>query len=250
MQKKTVILHDWPFISGLVFTLIIFGVFTWSLLLPVSANDLYFDSKWNYLRQATPNELGDTLAGLAGSLAFVWVVVAALLQARELREQRVEFKKMADSQAAQVDLLVKQSSLIVAQVDDLKSQQEDKYSEEILNNLYTVFLEGPSVVYWGSQGDTNTKFMRPSFGKKTRDEYLEDACRTLAKTLLDARKRKVADNANDNGVLIGPLENLFDDLWNRQDRLSTAQKLKLRRLGIAACMMHFHAIFASDCEGE
>ena len=66
-------------------------------------------SNWNQLRfRSTPNEIGDMLAGFAGALAFIWIVVTVLLQAAELREQREQFEKMADAQEDQVKILVEQ----------------------------------------------------------------------------------------------------------------------------------------------
>ncbi|MCR9109794.1 MAG: hypothetical protein NXH94_12900, partial [Rhodobacteraceae bacterium] len=40
-----------------------------------------------------PNQIGDTLAGLFGALAFVWIIVTVFLQSQELREQRKEFRE-------------------------------------------------------------------------------------------------------------------------------------------------------------
>lgn len=40
--------------------------------------------------QASPNEVGDTLAGVAGTLAFFWIVLTVLIQSQELSEQRKE----------------------------------------------------------------------------------------------------------------------------------------------------------------
>tara|TARA_R110002049_G_scaffold17519_5_gene68047 strand:- start:1434 stop:2264 length:831 start_codon:yes stop_codon:yes gene_type:complete len=49
-------------------------------------------TKWDRLFAANPNEIGDTLAGLAGSLALLWIIVTVWLQSRELSEQRKELK--------------------------------------------------------------------------------------------------------------------------------------------------------------
>ena len=39
-----------------------------------------------------PNEIGDTLAGISSTIAFVWIVVTVWIQSLELREQRRELK--------------------------------------------------------------------------------------------------------------------------------------------------------------
>ncbi|MDQ2066891.1 hypothetical protein Q9295_10935 [Xinfangfangia sp. CPCC 101601] len=48
--------------------------------------------KWHDFIAARPNEIGDALAGLAGSLAFIWVIVTVSLQATQLRYQREELQ--------------------------------------------------------------------------------------------------------------------------------------------------------------
>ncbi|MFY0647236.1 hypothetical protein [Sulfitobacter geojensis] len=57
-----------------------------------------------------PNEKGDTLAGLAGSLAFLWIIITVLLQGKELSLQRDEIEKMRITQEKQTGLLVKQAA--------------------------------------------------------------------------------------------------------------------------------------------
>ncbi len=45
-------------------------------------------TKFAALWAAPPNEIGDTLAGFAGALAFVWIIVTVMLQSKELKAQR------------------------------------------------------------------------------------------------------------------------------------------------------------------
>lgn len=106
------IFMDLPFLVGLFLTILVAVVFFASLLFGEVCNYLQgCVSKWTYLQTAPPNEIGDTLAGFAGTLAFVWLVVTVWLQATELREQRAEFKKMADAQSTQVEILLKQGEI-------------------------------------------------------------------------------------------------------------------------------------------
>lgn len=53
-----------------------------------------------------PNEKGDTLAGLAGSLAFLWIIITVLMQGRELAFQREELERMRETQEEQTRLLL------------------------------------------------------------------------------------------------------------------------------------------------
>lgn len=45
-------------------------------------------TKFQKFLSSPPNEIGDTLAGLAGSLAFLWIIVTVALQSQELKAQR------------------------------------------------------------------------------------------------------------------------------------------------------------------
>ena len=76
--------------------------------------------RWQAFWNASPNEIGDTIAGLAGTLAFLWIIVTVMIQGSELRLQRRELamtrrelkaqreasEKMATAQAAQVRIAV------------------------------------------------------------------------------------------------------------------------------------------------
>lgn len=64
----------------------------WFAFAPTCNEDLFpkgdCPPKWRHLYIAPPNEVGDTLAGLAGVLAFIWLIATVLLQSVELGEQR------------------------------------------------------------------------------------------------------------------------------------------------------------------
>lgn len=94
---------------------------------------------------ATPNEIGDTLAGFAGTLAFVWIIVTVLLQSRELAAQREElnltrreFQKMAEAQAEQVSILKAQATIFEGE----QKQRDETRAENLLNEkLQSLVLE-------------------------------------------------------------------------------------------------------------
>ncbi|WP_170448687.1 hypothetical protein [Ruegeria arenilitoris] len=81
------------------------------------------------LMDAPANEIGDTLAGLAGGLAFLWLVVTVLLQGKELAAQRKELEltrleMMGQREAAQ------NLALAAAEQADLARQQNTALLEE------------------------------------------------------------------------------------------------------------------------
>lgn len=68
-------------------------------------------SKFAAFWSAPPNEIGDTLAGFAGALAFVWIIVTVMLQSKELEEQRKATQDMARSMKEQLKLLQEERKL-------------------------------------------------------------------------------------------------------------------------------------------
>ena len=98
--------------------------------------------RWELFLNSRPNEIGDTLAGFAGALAFVWIIVTVLLQGQELAAQREELKltrqefaKMADSQRKQVELLVKQGEIFQEEQQQRAQLESGKYFNELLLTL-------------------------------------------------------------------------------------------------------------------
>jgi len=97
---------------------------------------------WN----SSPNEIGDTFAGLFGSLAFVWIIVTVLLQGRELAAQREELKltrlEMEEQRAATQEIAkanAKQVEISELQAEiyrDERDQRQQAYSSSQANELF------------------------------------------------------------------------------------------------------------------
>ena len=78
---------------SLVFLVFLFLIF----FLPVcSGGEDCSRSRYEYLQYSSPNEIGDTLAGVSGTLAFLWLITTVFMQGKELREQRKEISRQAD----------------------------------------------------------------------------------------------------------------------------------------------------------
>ncbi|GLQ33932.1 hypothetical protein GCM10007939_02150 [Amylibacter marinus] len=89
-----------------------------------------------------PNEVGDTLAGFAGALAFIWIIVTVGLQSKELAAQREElkltrdeFSKMAASQSQQVDILKIQGDIFLDEQRQRKEAEQKDFLDELLLRL-------------------------------------------------------------------------------------------------------------------
>lgn len=63
------------------------------------------DKGINLLREMRPNEVGDLLAGIAGPLAFIWLVYGYFLQGFAIRQQGRELQQNTDALKMQADQL-------------------------------------------------------------------------------------------------------------------------------------------------
>lgn len=76
----------------LAFALLVFYLSTLSYCEPAKNGTLICQTKLQKFMKSSPNEIGDTLAGIAGSLAFLWIIVTVFLQSQELAAQRKELE--------------------------------------------------------------------------------------------------------------------------------------------------------------
>ncbi|UWR52353.1 hypothetical protein K4F84_14280 [Phaeobacter inhibens] len=136
-----------PIIWGVLATaaVIVFGA--WAASQSVCQTDFWGNqscggSKWSVFLEAAPNEVGDTLAGFAGALAFVWLIATVWLQGQELaaqreelREQREATQDMARAQSEQVKLLQLQGEIFEEEQRQRKEDRSDLLLERKLVKL-------------------------------------------------------------------------------------------------------------------
>lgn len=136
-----------PIMWGVIATsaVIVFGV--WAANQTVCQADFWSNqscggSKWSAFLEAAPNEVGDTLSGFAGALAFVWLIATVWLQGQELAAQREELKEqreatqdMANAQTEQVKLLKLQGEIFEEEQKQRKEDRSDQLLERMLIKL-------------------------------------------------------------------------------------------------------------------
>lgn len=127
-------------------------------------------SNFQYFLNSPPNEIGDTLAGFAGALAFIWLFVAVMLQSQELGHALDEYKEMAKAMKVQSEQLKGQTKLLLA-----KSADEDQ--EAILLSLHKMFvsLDSKTSKYFlfptGPQLEGKPQYLFPIASQDTLDQY-------------------------------------------------------------------------------
>lgn len=86
--------------------------------------------RWKAFWFASPNEIGDTIAGVAGTFAFLWIIVTVLIQGSELRLQRRELAMTRRELKAQREASEKMAIAQEAQVRALEAQaKHDEYAK-------------------------------------------------------------------------------------------------------------------------
>lgn len=109
---------------------------------PTCNSDLFLDgdcpAKWRHIVAAPINEVGDTLAGLAGVLAFIWLVATVLLQAHELREQRKEFREQREATQDMARAMAAQEKIFLDEQRQRKEAEVDTSVDALLEELHYV----------------------------------------------------------------------------------------------------------------
>lgn len=105
---------------GIVATIIVLASVILLALDYVPTSDEQEVRRWRVFLNASPNEIGDTIAGVASTLAFLWIIVTVMMQGnelrlqrrelaltrRELKAQRAEFQKTSEALQGQTDLML------------------------------------------------------------------------------------------------------------------------------------------------
>ena len=118
-------------------------------------------SFWSRFILSPPNEIGDTLAGVFGSLAFLVAAIAVFMQSRELAAQREELKLTREENERQRKATQKLAEIAADQlnrehqedVDRQISSLERRFSVDLLNDY-----ENSQSVVWAFQPLASGKF--------------------------------------------------------------------------------------------
>lgn len=135
---------------------------------------------------APANEIGDTLAGIAGVLAFLWIIVTVWLQSQELAAQREEleltrkeFSKMALAQEKQVASLEVQGEIFREEQTQRAEDRAGATLERLLDGLaYSIDREAKESSLLGNLPSRRLHIFHERFGQEV-DAYLADSSRLV-----------------------------------------------------------------------
>jgi hypothetical protein len=154
-RSGTPVWRSWPFVVGYSLTALFIGFwFLMALSSPAAVEDCA--SNFCIFWRSKPNEIGDTFAGMFGSLAFVWIIVTVMVQGLELRAQRVEIKAARTAQEEQARALALQSKVLANQNIALQEERHDRAVESLIASIKQSVddLKGP-LMTWKLKNNAN-----------------------------------------------------------------------------------------------
>ncbi|MCI5095907.1 MAG: hypothetical protein MRY77_06310 [Rhodobacteraceae bacterium] len=181
-----------PIMWGVLATASVVAFGAWTAAQPVCQTYFWFlrncsGTKWAAFLDAGPNEVGDTLAGFAGALAFVWLISTVWLQGQELVAQRkelvlsrAEYEKMVIAMEAQAVAMGEQSALFT---DERKQREYDRAARHLQSLLEGLVGRFEAQADFENNGDNSgSSFGSVFVERKGRgvNEYLEASLSRLS----------------------------------------------------------------------
>lgn len=137
-------------------------------------------SIWIFTRDATgfngtPNEIGDFIAGMFAPLAFVWIVVAALVQSQELRAQQFELQQNGKSLQMQAAELKNTVSEMKTQTEQLKRSTDAQIRTVLASELNAARIRLCDALLIDSTKIEATFFRQDNYSKCRKLSFHSDA---------------------------------------------------------------------------
>ncbi len=244
-----------PIGVGLGLTFIVVGIFFWLGSKVHCGNDVELledcRSNFQWFLTSEPNEIGDALAGFAGSLAFIWIVVTVWMQGAELKLQRFElalqrqeFEKMVEAQTSQAHIMSQQLDVVTREQLQRDEARLDEVSNVMLVDLYEQLFGVSQRIVWSIHGDKETEgdpYLRlfGSLGSEVFDEpRLRRACRNLEqdlKRISDVSTMNILRGLPNDKTPVTDSVEVILRLEKISQKLSEAQRMKIEMLKLAEC---------------
>ncbi|UWR07328.1 hypothetical protein [Ruegeria sp. B32] len=207
-------------------------------------------SKYHTFLSASPNEVGDTLAGFAGTLAFIWIIVTVWLQSLELAEQRKELaatrdelKLSREAHQQQVEVLRAQAEIFRDEQRSRRDHQAGKLLEERLRGLAERLVKKPKLLVEVDfeRPDSSVQFSKFTLGTELADDQntdviikhfnyeLEDLSRTIENNETNGSKYT---NQRFDVERVDEINELLKVIIEDFDTLSEADRQRVRNLHI------------------
>jgi len=195
-------------------------------------------SRAAHLWNAPANELGDTLAGIAGALAFVWLAVAVFLQKTELALQRQELAAQRAEWEKMSEALEAQARVFEDEQRERAERRSDREFDAMLDLLGRQLWdrEGKSHYWFWTDpitgGDSLTIFRdHPAF---KGDEKIRQTMRHVAEVANRVSSQQDAYETRPDRDVYERVSNLLSELVRLQESMSGAGRWRAGDLSLAA----------------
>ena len=176
----------WPIAFGVSLTLIWIAFAFWFLAA---------FNHWSDIFELKPNTFGDFAAGVSAPLAFLWLVIAVVLQGRELKLQRAELALNRDVLKLQIEELKSTSEQLRSQTKLLGEEAlARKHSEEfeqwrgrIIAQLYSLAEPDKGNVQWVRTPKSQTSFRVAPIHPVASDEMEQNLSGNLKRAINDLK---------------------------------------------------------------
>ena len=201
------------------------------------------------LMSAPFNVIGDSVAGFAGALAFIWLIVTVMLQGRELAAQREEWRLAREVQEQQLVAMQAQADIFAQEKSDREMRRADVDMDERLVDLYLTFdNNGIKQLSWGYKKSTGqggwSKGTQQLVYWKPFNEYSDKHLHEVLQGVLDRWDRLLEFQADDHihefpapsdMPFIQDLIDRIDQIFDKTSTISEAMQLRLKRLPLREC---------------
>lgn len=238
-------------IIGYILT-VVFLVFWVAVAFSSSDQNGHCQIKFCEFWKSPTNEIGDTFAGLFGSLAFVWIIVTVLLQGRELVAQREELKLARAESKRTADAL---SEPVTVLKDEQKQRDELRAENEfqaLIKNWNMHFSRLKSLLWTLEHPDKGVAIVG-LFDTLNPDDPIqgfEASCRIICKGFFDlGLEKREGYSINEvpkrkEGLL--ELSRIAERIENLQTRLSEAKREELTGTQFSAARIVLQLVQDND----
>ncbi|QCI64303.1 hypothetical protein [Phreatobacter stygius] len=163
------------------------------------------------------NDIGDALAGLCAPIAFLWLVITALLQKFELEAQRAELKQNREALLLQVQQLNNSVEQQAAQTQIMKDEYERSLQASLNSQLRRILIDDHS---WYMSELSN-------LGARTLGFVETGGAVTLSHDFSNVSAKLLAENRISEAIIgidaeLDAIAGLFDGAGRRYDPATLA----------------------------
>ncbi|MFY2823296.1 hypothetical protein [Ruegeria sp. MALMAid1280] len=167
------IASEHPLEVGKALTKVFLTIVVFLALLPQHTEAGGWNLRLFALLVSPANEIGDTFAGIAGVLAFLWIIITVWLQSQELAAQREELRltrlEMGEQRKATQDMARAMSAQAEAS-ETVQKQRSQNAAKDLLDQLLENF-----VIHCHEGSFETWRYHRVSEDKKNR-HYWSQKC--------------------------------------------------------------------------